>query len=188
MQTIAIISDIHANHIALDAVLADLDRVAPDQVVCLGDVAATGPGPKQVIERLEATGWRFVRGNCDDAILRYAAGELPPPGDEHYEIDHWCSTQLSPRNLAFIATFEPVVSLTVDEISLCCYHGSPKSNLDQLLPSLPDEDVERWLRGHSATIYVGGHTHVQMIQRFREAYVINPGSVGFPFAIDRFGD
>lgn len=187
MHSIAIISDIHANHVALETLLADIDRICPDQVICLGDVAATGPGPSQVIDKLMARDWKFVRGNCDDAILRYAAGEIPPPGDEHFEIDHWCSTRLSSRELAFVASFEPVISLTVGDVSLCCYHGSPKSNLDELLPALPEDEVERWLRGHTATIYAGGHTHVQMVRRFRDAYVINPGSVGLPFTVDRDG-
>jgi len=185
VETIAIISDIHANHVALETVLSDLDRICPTQVVCLGDVAATGPGPGEVIRKLLSRDWKFVRGNCDDAILRYAAGVTPPPGDEHFEIDQWCSTQLSSRELAFVASFEPVVSFPVDDVSLCCYHGSPKSNLDELLPTLPDDEVDRCLRGHSAMIYAGGHTHVQMVRRFREAYVINPGSVGLPFAFDR---
>lgn len=181
MATVAIISDIHANIVALDAVLAELDAVKPDQIVCLGDVAATGPTPREVVARLQARDWRFVRGNCDDAMLRYAAGAAGESTDEHDVIDRWCTSMLEPDDIAFLASFEPVVTIAAGGKTLCCYHGSPHSNLDEILPGTAEHDLDRWLLGQHADVYAGGHTHVQMAGRYREAYVINPGSVGLPF-------
>jgi predicted phosphodiesterase len=181
MSTIAILSDIHANVVALDAVLAELDVLRPDGFVCLGDVAATGPAPSQVMERLVQRDWRIVRGNCDDAMLRFAAGTDELPDGEHDEIDRWCTEQLSAQQIAFMATFEPVVASEAGGVAVCGYHGSPRSNLDEILPGTPDSDLTHWLFGQLARIYAGGHTHVQMARRYREALVINPGSVGLPF-------
>jgi predicted phosphodiesterase len=181
MATIAIVSDIHANVVALDAVLADLDQLAPDHVVCLGDVAATGPAPREVVTRLRKRDWQFVRGNCDDAMIRVAAGAAEPSAEAHDAIDRWCTEQLGPEDIAFIATFEPVVTVAASGATICCYHGSPHSNLDEILPATPADDLDRWFRGQHARVYAGGHTHVQMVRRYRDGFVINPGSVGLPF-------
>ena len=181
MATIAILSDIHANLVALDAVLAELDAVQPDGVVCLGDVAATGPAPAQVIARLREQNWRFVRGNCDDAMLRFAAGAAEPTDSEHDEIDRWCTAQLSADDVAFLATFEPVAAFEAGGVAVCCFHGSPRSNLDEIVPGTPESELAHGLFGQHARIYAGGHTHIQMARRHRDAIVINPGSVGLPF-------
>lgn len=181
MTTVAIVSDIHGNVVALDAVLAELERLAPDHVVCLGDVAATGPAPQEVVDRLRERDWRFVRGNCDDALVRYAAGTAEPSDESHDVIDRWCAEQLDPEGIAFLASFAPVATVQADGVAICCYHGSPGSNLDEILPSTPADVLDRWLRGHRARVYAGGHTHVQMVRRHRDGFVINAGSVGLPF-------
>lgn len=62
---IALVSNIHGNSTAVDAVLADLAPEAPDRVVCLGDVALDGPDPRGVVARLRGLGWAMVMGNCD---------------------------------------------------------------------------------------------------------------------------
>jgi putative phosphoesterase len=188
VATVAIVSDIHANAVALDAVLAELERIKPDQVVCLGDVAATGPAPAEVIARLRARDWRFVRGNCDDALLRFAAGAGLDSKDAHDAIDQWCATQLDAEAIAFLATFEPVVTIEAGGKTICCYHGSPHSNLDEIVPETLGHELDRWLMGQHADIYAGGHTHIQMVKRHREAYVINAGSIGLPFTYEATGD
>jgi predicted phosphodiesterase len=181
MPAVAILSDIHANVVALEAVLADLDELGIEQVVCLGDVAATGPAPEQVVSLLRERNWRFVRGNCDEAMVRIAAGEAKPPEDEHDIIDHWCVSRLSEDEIAFLAGFEPVVEIDLDGVPVCCYHGSPRSNLDETLAATGDGDLSEWFNGYDAAIFAGGHTHIPMVRRYRESLVINPGSVGLPF-------
>jgi predicted phosphodiesterase len=71
---LALISDIHGNGVGLDAVLADATVHDADEIVCLGDVGAGGPQPREVIRRLREVGCRAVRGNADGWLL---AG-LPP--------------------------------------------------------------------------------------------------------------
>ncbi|MCE9573069.1 MAG: metallophosphoesterase [Deltaproteobacteria bacterium] len=60
---IALISDLHANLVALDAVLADIAARGADQVVCLGDVATLGPHPREVLDRLRALDGPAILGN-----------------------------------------------------------------------------------------------------------------------------
>src|SRR5580704_5279394 len=69
MTRIALISDIHANEVALRAVLAEIRRTGVDQVICLGDVATLGPRPNVVIEILGELGCRCIMGNHDEFLL-----------------------------------------------------------------------------------------------------------------------
>jgi predicted phosphodiesterase len=64
--------------------------------------------------------------------------------------------------------------------SLLCYHGSPHSYNDILLPTTPTDELDRLLGEATATVLAGGHTHQQMLRRHHQALVINPGSVGLP--------
>lgn len=77
---VAIIADLHGNRIALDVVLADIERESVDGIVCLGDVAATGPQPQETVERLRELDCPVVMGNADTELLRPRCGPSPVDG------------------------------------------------------------------------------------------------------------
>src|SRR3954468_17686678 len=113
--TIALIADIHGNLAALDAVLDALQAKRPDQIVCLGDVAATGPQPREVLRRLRELGCPLVMGNADAEVLHGA-----PPGPETDEesrriadISRWCAAQLDDADQAFLTSFQPTVEISL---------------------------------------------------------------------------
>jgi predicted phosphodiesterase len=180
---IAIIADIHANRVALDAVLADIAALQPKQIVCLGDVAATGPQPRQVVERLRALACPVVMGNADAWLLDPLPSEADDEDTRRVEaIDRWCAEQLAPADLAYLRTFQPTVELPLGTgATLLCCHGSPLSNTGIIRATTPDDELERMLGGQRATVLAGGHTHTQMLRRHRDMIVLNPGSVGLPF-------
>jgi hypothetical protein len=94
----------------------------------------------------------------------------------------WCRAQLSARELDFLGTF--VGSLEVplgDGATLFCYHGTPRSHMEDLLPSASADELDRHFDGRAAAVMAGGHTHLQMLRQHRGALVVNPGSVGMPF-------
>jgi predicted phosphodiesterase len=184
-ERIGIFGDIHGNAVAFDAVLAALQAEGIERFVCLGDVVATGPQPREVAQRLRDLHCPVVMGNADDFALT-----LPPPdaADEISarirEIDQWGAAQLSDDERAFVASFAPTVTVPLaDGGSLLCYHGSPRSYNDILLPTTPTEELDALLGQGTATVLAGGHTHQQMLRRHRTALVLNPGSVGLP--VDR---
>jgi putative phosphoesterase len=180
---VAILSDIHGNLVALEAVLTDLALEPPDQMICLGDVAATGPEPQATIDRLEHTGCRVVMGNTDAWLL----DPQPEAGNDEdarriEAIDFWCAAQLSRANREYLATFQPTVEVELgDDTTLLCFHGSPTSNTDVLLATPPEEELDRLFAGRRAAVMAGGHTHQPMIRRHRGMLIVNPGSVGLPF-------
>jgi putative phosphoesterase len=179
---IALISDLHANEVALRAVLADIARVGCDEIICLGDVATLGPRPNAVIQILRDRGCRSILGNHDafmlDPPLLYSYTEVPVIVDAV----EWCRDRLSPDEIAFLGTFHASLEIALDETSsLVLFHGTLRSHMEDLLATTPPETVDAMLTGRRGTVMAGGHTHIQMMRQHRGILIVNPGSVGLPF-------
>jgi putative phosphoesterase len=180
---VAIISDIHGNAVALDAALADLQRDPADWLVCLGDAVQGGPQPAAVVARLRELGCPVVMGNADDWLLTGEAHGGEPTTEQQHAVRSWSLAQLSDADQAFIAAFTPTVEVPLpDGQRVLCFHGSPSSFDDVLLPETPEEEVRRLLGSSAATVLCGGHTHLQQIRRVADALFVNPGSVGLAYA------
>jgi predicted phosphodiesterase len=186
---IALVSDIHGNSVALDAVLTDLAAEEPDRVVCLGDVALEGPDPRGVIARLRELGCSVVMGNTDAWLLDpKPRAESHDEGPQSDEVERWCANQLDDADRAYLASFAPTVSIAIGgSRSLLCYHGSPTSFRTWILPTTPEHELDTHFAGWSAAVYVGGHTHEVMVRRHLQAIVVNPGSVGLPVQAQQNG-
>lgn len=181
---VALISDLHANALALEAVLADLARAGADRLVCLGDVATLGPHPDAVLGRLRDLGCACILGNHDefllDAELIHTYTEAPVVVNA---VD-WCRDRLAPADRAFLAGFVPGLDIELAPgLTLGLYHGSPRSHMEDILATTPAERVDEMLGGRAtvAAVLAGGHTHFQMLRQHRGALLLNPGSVGIPF-------
>jgi predicted phosphodiesterase len=174
---VVLVSDLHANEIALEAVLADAQRAGYDELVCLGDVATLGARPHQVLSRLRDLGCRNILGNHDEFMLdaglirRYTEVPLIVSSVDATR------TELSAEELAFIGTFERKIAL--DDVLL--FHGTPRSNMEDLLATTSPERVDEMLNGEHARVLAGGHTHLQMLRQHRGMLIVNSGSVGMPF-------
>lgn len=182
MTRIGVISDIHGNLFALDAVLAELERESLDGIVCLGDVAV-GPQPQETLARVRALGCPVVIGNWDAWFL-----DRPPPpqddvGRKLYEITAFWADAVTDDDRAYIRTFVPQLELPLDggEPALC-FHGSPNSYDDFIFATTPDEVVGRMFGDRRAPLMIGGHAHLQLLRRFEHILFVNPGSVGLPFS------
>lgn len=177
---VGLISDVHGNRIALDAVLAELEREGVDEIVCLGDVVV-GPQPAETLARIRELGCPVVMGNWDAAFL----GDMPEPKDEVgkklVEIGEWWAKSLSSADRDFMQSFAPIYELELDGRRVVFFHGSPHSYDDWIFSTTPDEELRAMFDGFDVPVLVGGHTHLQMIRRFDESVIVNPGSVGLPF-------
>jgi putative phosphoesterase len=178
---VGLISDIHGNLLALDAVLEELDREEVDQLVCLGDVAV-GPQPAETLARVRELGCPVVMGNWDAAFL----GQMTEPpqgevGEMLVEIGDWWAALLSPGDREFIESFLPTIELSLGSSRALCFHGSPRSYDDSIFATTPDEELRTMLDEVEAPALLGGHTHIQMIRRYEHSVIVNPGSVGLPF-------
>ncbi|MBX3080450.1 MAG: metallophosphoesterase family protein [Anaerolineae bacterium] len=182
---IAILSDIHGNLVALEAVLRDMHAMLPDAIVCLGDVGADGPDPRGVIAMLRTLNASFVMGNADEQLLDPTLAPPVTPNDDTPKFQamwEWGSAQLNDADRSFVRAFQPTISIPLDtDFTMLCYHGSPRSNVEAIRVTTPDEVLDPYFGGQSARIMVGGHTHQAFFRRHRHRWVINPGSVGLPF-------
>jgi predicted phosphodiesterase len=184
---LALISDLHANEIALDAVLEDARRVGYDQLVCLGDVPTLGPRPDVVLERLRAIGCACILGNHDEFMLDPALVRSYSESPLIVASVDATREALSAEAIAFIRTFERTLVLDVEggsgrggRSNVFLYHGTPRSNMEDLLAITPAERVDEMLDGKRALVLAGGHTHIQMLRQHHGMLIVNPGSIGMP--------
>jgi putative phosphoesterase len=182
---LALISDIHGNLIALETVLAEIAQQNIEHILCLGDVAAFGPQPLQVLARLQTLACPVVMGNTDASLLNpLLLQPAAEPTDRNQDIARWCAQQLTETDKNYIGTFQATISYPLAHgKTLLAYHGSPRSFRERLLPTTSEEDLEQAFAGCEADIMVGGHTHIQMFRRHKDILILNVGSVGM--AMDR---
>jgi putative phosphoesterase len=179
---IALISDLHANEVALRDVLADAAKVGVDEVICLGDVATLGPQPNVVLQMLRDRNCRCILGNHDDFMLDPALIHTYTEVPVVVDAVEWCRARLSADEVDYIRTFRPNMEIALDGSSdLLLYHGTLRSHMEDLLATTPPDTVDEMLLGRRATVMAGGHTHLQMARQHRGVLLVNPGSVGLPF-------
>ena len=177
---LGLISDLHGNRLAFEAVLEDLEKAGIDRLVCLGDVAA-GPEPRATIERLRELGCPVVVGNWDCWLVE---GMPHLPGEEGPKLrdqGDWSAAQLGETEQAFLAELPPYVEVNLDGAEVLCVHGSPRSNTDDIQATTPDDELAEMLAGSEPAFLAAGHTHVQLARQHGSTLIVNPGSVGLPF-------
>jgi predicted phosphodiesterase len=168
MSQLALISDVHGNGVALDAVLAELARRDIEDIVCLGDVAAGGPQPRQVVGRLRDLRCQLVRGNADTWLID---GLPAGRSDETRRLDEvvaWTHTQLAPDDVEYLAALPLRLRVTTGGLRLFCFHGSPRADIDALLATTPECELdELFADAQEADVLAGGHTLWVPKTRFR---------------------
>ncbi|PRQ06908.1 metallophosphoesterase family protein [Enhygromyxa salina] len=174
MRRVAFISDLHANLVAVDAVLADIDRLDVDEIICLGDIVDLGPQPCELLDRLHEREVRCIRGNHDTL-------DEHPPHHLLLEIEAWTEAQLGEARLAELAGLPEQLTVEIGGAQVLCVHGSPRDDTDQILACTPRETLVSWVADHEFDVMVGGHTHVQLLRRLDARLIVNVGSVGMPF-------
>jgi predicted phosphodiesterase len=181
---IAILADIHANLLALEAVIADLEIVQPDQVIVAGDFQNRGPAPKEVYDRLRQFDWPLLRGNHEDYVIEQSES----PAEEAHAVDlyawqpaRWTAERV-PETIPFLRTLPIAIRLSGPDGSFVCIaHGSPRSNAEGFFPSTGQEKALTMLGEPMPTVLCCGHTHLPLRKQIGPTYVFNVGSVGFPF-------
>ncbi len=176
---IAVVSDIHGNLAALQAVVEDFGRRGVDAVVNLGDSLSGPLLPRETAQFLMAQDWLHLRGNHERQVLNLDPQACDPS-------DAYTRSQLGPAELDWIASLNPFHPYS-GEIFLC--HGTPAHDAEYFLESVEPgrlrlatrEEISQRLGAVSAAVVVCGHTHVpRMMRSARGQMLVNPGSVGQP--------
>ena len=151
---IAVISDIHSNLHALEAVLADIDAATPDEIWCLGDVVGYGPRPNEcadiVRERSAIVPRRQPRPRLDREL---DTGDFGPLAAESA---HWTERALGEEQAAWLRTLEPAA----DREGLDLFHGSARDPVWEYV--LSEEIALETMRVTNAPIVLVGHSHIAL--------------------------
>jgi len=177
---LGVISDIHSNLPALEAVLAELERSGPERILCAGDIVGYNTFPDEVCGLMKERRVESVKGNHDRAVISGDSSDLM---DNAAEAVMWTRKHLAPGHLAWLGKLPARKKLTIGGRRLLVVHGSPRDVGEYVLPMTE----ALWPFGNpGADVLIMGHTHVQWTDRF-ERYgltVLNPGSVGQPRDMD----
>ena len=170
---IALLADVHANLVPLEAVTEDAHRRGAESVVCLGDALDVGCQPRQVLSLLRDFGCLFTMGNHDQAVLDPArASELNIPKHLMPGLE-WTADSLSAQDAEFVRGIPQKVELELgDGLTFCGFHGSLRKLCDLVLPTTPEEVLSQWFAGIAAEVLAGGHTHQQMYRRWGTSRVL----------------
>jgi putative phosphoesterase len=186
METITIISDIHANIHALEAVLDDIERQGLQNRYCLGDLVGYGVFPNEVIERIRTEAIPTIMGNYDLGVGNDSDDCGCAYGDKISEAlgkrsIGWSNQHTTSENKAFLRSLVEHIPLQMGDLKVLLVHGSPRKINEYLYEDRPDASLERLMDGTGVDVLVCGHTHLpyhRILPSGRQ--VINAGSVGKP--------
>jgi len=173
---IAVISDIHGNLTALEAVLKDINERGVDQVINLGDLVFRGPYPSEVLAALQDLKAPTLRGNTEDMLFQDW-----PAGDWRQEVAEWTRSVLSPDELAYLRGLPFSLRLELDDYKFLLVHASTRDNNQGFVAETPEEQLLELLGPPDHDALVAGHVHRQFLRRAAGRLLINPGAVGLPF-------
>jgi predicted phosphodiesterase len=182
---IAVVSDIHGNLTAFEAVLKNLRESAPDLVLHGGDLAEGGARPVEIIDNIRSLGWQGVVGNTDEVLwaperleeMATRAPKLRPLmtciGDIVATTCKWLGTD----RIAWLRTLPQVKRSG----PLALVHAAPNDLWRAPLATASDAELESVYSVLRAPIAVYGHIHTPFVRHFGEITVANSGSVGIPY-------
>ncbi len=178
---LAILSDIHGNNEALEKVVLDIEKNDIDGVVFLGDLVMKGPNPMEVYEslkKLKPICW--LKGNTD-LWLSDTRTENESSCRDLGEIElyrNFCLERITSNSIDFILNCPEKQSVNIGKINMLCVHGSPRSIVEVLSPSMNLEEVFEDLE---EDIILCGHSHIPFLKKVGKKILFNPGSVGSPY-------
>lgn len=182
---IAVISDIHANFPALEAVMKDIRRENCEKVFCLGDLAMAGPQPHMVIDFVrKQSDWTVIQGNTDKLIAEYSQKTYEDVKQMYPMMANALADDariLEEDKKQYLKSLPPQLELEIEGVKVLLVHGSPRKNNENIFPNMPLNEVEEMIKDTDADLIFCGHTHQPCgYQTSSKQTVVNVGSVGRP--------
>jgi predicted phosphodiesterase len=186
---IAIVSDIHGNRTAFEAVLADLRQTSPDLILHGGDLADGGASPAEIVDRIRDVGWQGVVGNTDEMLFK-------PESLTEF-------AKQSPKLQPLFAVVEEMAVATREALGedrltwlrelpriqiqgpMALVHASPDSLWRAPLPEASDAELESVYGPLGQPIAIYGHVHRSYVRSVSKMIVANTGSVSLSYDGDR---
>ena len=183
---IAVLSDVHGNIVALEAVLKDLGRQASvDHIVVAGDLFSFGPAPNDVLAKLKQLSHAcFLLGNTDRYLLEGTYPSSYGTGDWQDKLlfsFQWTAEQLDEEGLRFLRALPFLQIISEGSYQLLAVHGSPRSDEEGLTENTEASELEEMAIEPQVSVLACGHTHIPVDRLIGGVRLVNVGSVGLPF-------
>lgn len=185
MTTFAILSDMHGNSAATAAVLADIDRRVPDEVLCLGDLVGYGAFPNETIDLVRERNIPTIMGNYDDGVGfdRDDCGCAYKDAGERERGQAslmWSRQAVTDERKAYLRTLAPELRREAHGVRLRFVHGSPRRMNEYLSADRDPASLARIARVADCDVLVFGHTHIPWSREIEGVRFVNTGSAGKP--------
>lgn len=181
---VAVISDIHANLIALEEVLKDIEKENCEHIVCLGDIVLAGPQPISILEFVKQQNWTMIQGNTDKLIAEYGQDVLDMMKEKYPVMANAIvddMNYITDEDQKFLTELPPQTEMEIEGVKVLFVHGSPRANNEDILPNRELTEIEEIISGVDADLILCGHTHIPCgYQTNNKQTVVNVGSVGRP--------
>ena len=179
---LAIISDIHGNYLALNAVLEDIKKHNVDEIFCLGDLVGYAPDPNKVFPILK--GIKTLMGNYDEATALSkddcGCGYVDLKSSEMGKISfEWTVKNTTEENKKWIMGLPKEIRLNINNKKILMVHGTPDI-INGRMDIMSDDKIDEVMKNTDADILFCGHTHIPYHKIVNGKHIINPGSVGRP--------
>lgn len=186
---IAVISDIHGNLTALDAVLEDIESQECEKVFVLGDYAMAGPRPSETVnwfmKKLGDKNYKMIQGNTDFMIADFSDELYANIKSKAPIMAEALKDDVKTLNIIqkdFLKNLPIQLQVEEEGVKFLLVHGSPRKNNEDILPETPLSEIEKMLVNVEADVVLCGHTHLPCgFQTSGKKTVVNVGSVGRPF-------
>lgn len=180
---IAVLSDIHSNLHALDAVLDDVKKHNVNEMIVAGDLIGDGPQPKEVIGRIYKMTNNIIKGNREEYMIKLHNGEYPEWFNyEQMSAVIWTYNKLTDDDFDIINNLPEQIVVHIEGTkSIRVVHGSLFDMSELLYPDKHTERLHKTLENLNESVLICGHSHEQWSKRYCNKLVVNPGSVGIHF-------
>ena len=177
---VAILSDIHGNQLALDAVLKDIARQpAIDQIIVAGDICLNGPCPREALEMVQNLHCPVLQGNVDFEVVTQA----PEKGSKKRSVVAWTREQIGQAGIDYLASLPFSHTVHSPECGdLLVVHANPLNLEEHIAPDLSDTDLEQLLGSLDPAVsaLAFGHLHIAYTRSWRHLLLVDVGSCGMP--------
>ena len=187
---IAVLSDIHGNIQALEAVTDHAERWQPDLIMVAGDIVNRGPRSSDcidfIIEKQKQDDWKIIRGNHEDYVIKKGNPDDQQTDQQAalFQPAHHIYQQLK-QNVSKISGLPEAININSGGFgTVRMVHASMQHNRDGIYPETKDEKLEKQI-DPAPDVFITGHTHRPLVRRLNKTLVVNAGSVGLPFDKDQ---
>lgn len=180
---ILLISDIHGNYPALEAVSRQVHPLACEQILNCGDTTVYAPFPNETIDWLRKHKVFTIRGNTDDRVIKLLKGKdfKKPSKPEKRVMYTSTAAMLSPENITFLLELKKKKILRLGQTFVGLFHGSPADHEELLFADTPEKRFRELAKETSCQVVITGHSHSPYHKYVDGVHFINPGSVGRMF-------